>query len=106
MKHAIAMIFSLTILAAGPAVAQKRASSDDIDFATVSCGQFLRDVDSGTEEDLTAVLLWLDGYLSGVTGDTLLSFGGLEAFAEDLITLCRQYPRGALIEAARRVGIE
>lgn len=106
MKHLVALILVITVFIAAPAAAQKRASSDDIDLGTVSCGQFMMDVNSGTEEDVTAVLLWLDGYLSGITGDTLLSFSGLEAFAEDLVTTCQRYPRALLIDAARQVGIE
>lgn len=100
----IAMIlaFALTV----PAQAQKQDYNSDIDFGSLSCHDFVQDIQTMSEDDLAAVLLWLDGYLSGVTGDHLLSWGGFELFAENLITYCQRNGRQLLLDAARQVGIE
>lgn len=101
----IAMILAFAFTA-GPVQAQKQNYSGDIDFGSLSCSDFVQDIQTMTEDDLGAVLLWLDGYLSGVTGDHVLSWGGFESFAENLITHCQRNGRQLLLDAARWVGIE
>lgn len=91
--------------AAAPVQAQKMDYSD-IDFGALTCSDFIQDVQTMSEDDLGAILLWLDGYLSGVTGDHVLNWGGFENFAENLITYCQRNGRQSLLNAARWVGIE
>lgn len=86
------------------ACAQKRGMQD-VDFGRITCGEFLSDIAGASEDDAAAVMLWLDGYLSGVSGDTVLRWRGLEAFAENLVQRCDRRPRERLLDAARKVGI-
>lgn len=88
------------------AQAQKRSSMPDIDFGSVSCKEFLEEIAASSEDDAGAILLWLDGYLSGVSGDTVLRWRGLEQFAEALIERCADRGREKLLDAARKVGID
>ncbi len=84
----------------------KKSALGDIDFGQISCTDFLSDVETASEDDIGAVLIWLDGYLSGLTGDTVMRPDGLEAFAENLVLRCQRRGREPLLDAARAVGIE
>lgn len=101
----IAMIMAFAFTAA-PVQAQKQNYNSDIDFGSLTCRDFVEDIQTMSEDDLGAILLWLDGYLSGVTGDHVLSWGGFETFAEYLVTHCQRNGRQLLLNAARQVGIE
>jgi hypothetical protein len=46
--------------------------------------------------------MWIDGYLSGVSGDTTLSWKNLEKFSTDLVAYCAKQTRGQ--GAGRRRG--
>ncbi|MCB1628434.1 MAG: hypothetical protein KDI51_10535 [Xanthomonadales bacterium] len=100
----LALVAALSISLATPAEARK-GRSQDIDFGSYTCKAFLYDISDASEEDIAAVFLWLDGYLSGVSGDTVLRFNGLEAFSENLVERCSQRGNERLLDAARRVGI-
>jgi acid stress chaperone HdeB len=99
------LVAALLLSIATPIAAQKRGNSD-IDFGTMTCNDFMHEVTVSDEEDLGALLLWIDGYLSGVTGDTVLRWRGFEQFAEDLVVSCQRRGHQRLLDAARRVGIE
>ncbi len=90
---------------ASPAHAGKRANHANIDFGRITCGEFLEDVVRISDDDAAAVLLWIDGYLSGVSGDTTLNWATLEDYTEDLVDFCVDHPRRKLLDAAREVGI-
>lgn len=84
----------------------KRMQQQNIDFGTITCQEFLQDVANSSEDDIGAVMLWIDGYLSGVSGDTELRFDGLEQFGTDLVERCQEHGKERLLDAARKVGIE
>ena len=50
--------------------------------------------------------MWIDGYLSGVSGDTDLDWGNLEKFSKDLVEYCGNNSNTKVLEAAKKVGIE
>lgn len=106
-KRLFAMLTTLSLLALTTLPVQaKKARVQDIDFGDYTCRAFLSDIADASEEDAAAVLLWLDGYLSGVSGDTVLSWGGLEQFTTALIERCRRKGNEQMLEAARQVGID
>lgn len=98
-----ALTVGLTLAGATDA---KRMQQQDIDFGTITCQEFLQDVANGSEDDIAAVMLWIDGYLSGVSGDTVLHFDGLEQFGSSLIDRCAERGKERLLDAARKVGLE
>ena len=107
MKTAIALAAIIAALLAAPANAKKQQNSNaPIDFGAITCSEFLQDVSTASEDDAGALILWLDGYLSGVSGDTVLRFDGLEQFATNLVEHCSNRGRDRLIDAARKVGIQ
>lgn len=97
---------ALPLLFATEASALKMLAADHIDFGALSCGDFLNEAETASEEDLGVVIMWLDGYLSGVSGDTVLKFSGVELFAENLVDYCARSPGSRLLDAARAVGIQ
>jgi acid stress chaperone HdeB len=105
-KFLLAACVTASIALAAPAEARKNRQADNIDFSTITCSQFMNDLANASEDDAGAVLLWLDGYLSGVSGDTVLRFDSLEDFATNLTDRCSRRGRERLLDAARSVGLE
>jgi len=104
MIRATALACAL-LLSATPALAGKRGM-ENIDFGQITCGQFIEDIAAGSEDDAGAVLLWIDGYLSGVSGDAVLNWKGLERYSERLVEYCGTHRKKLLLDAARKVGID
>lgn len=105
VKKALMLCLVGTIAWAGVADA-KRKGNDNIDFGAINCRTFIEDVANGSEDDVGALMLWLDGYLSGVSGDTVLRFDSLEEFGGNLVDHCARRGGDNLLDAAKRVGIE
>lgn len=106
IKHTIiAVLAGLAMSLAPSAEARKGQAQQDIDFGSITCSEFINDVANASEEDAGAVLLWLDGYLSGVSGDTTLRWDNMSDFAEQLMARCQQRGNERLLDAAKRVGL-
>lgn len=103
MKPPFAIALLALIPMASPAQAGKMRN---IDFGEFTCGQFIAEIARASEDDAGAVMLWIDGYLSGVSGDTELNWRGIEAYGERLVEHCARHPERNLLESARKVGIE
>lgn len=100
----VSLLAALTLTLA-PAAEARKGQSQDIDFGSISCKAFLDDLSDADEDDAAAIFLWLDGYLSGVSGDTVLRFQGMGTFAENLVDRCQRRGNERLLDAARRVGL-
>lgn len=100
------LLLCLTVLIAIPGHARKKSQEQDIDFGSYSCRQFVEDLAEGSEEDAAVVMMWLDGYLSGVSGDTVLNWKEFENFAERLVEYCAENGSTNLLKAARKKGIQ
>ena len=100
-----ALCLATGLLVSGP-VAAKKAQMQNIDFGSITCGAFLKELSTGTADDAGIVLMWIDGYLSGVSGDTELDWGNLEKFSKDLVEYCGNNSNTKVLEAAKKVGIE
>ena len=83
----------------------KKTQIHDIDFGAITCNEFMQKIAKGSSEDTGVVLMWIDGYLSGVSGDKVLSWKNLEKFSTDLITYCSSKPNKRVLDAAEEVGI-
>lgn len=95
------MAAALGLCASNPAQA-----SDNIDFGAITCKTFLTDVAAASEDDVAGMMLWLDGYLSGVSGDAVMRFDAMEAFGENLVAHCSKRGNDKLLDAARKVGLQ
>jgi len=92
---------------ADPALAAKKArASQDVDFSKITCKQFLQEVANSSAEEAGMIMIWLDGYLSGVTGDAVMRADGMEAFGVNLGEHCARRGNDRLLDAARQVGIQ
>ncbi|MEO5347852.1 MAG: HdeA family protein [Magnetococcus sp. YQC-9] len=108
-KLAIAsLLFCASLVVINPAHAKKQNNnnSDNIDFGSYTCGQFLKEAASGDEDDIGVVLMWIDGYLSGVSGDTVWKPSEFVRFSERLANYCASRPNMNLLEAAKSKGIQ
>ena len=99
-----ALCLATGLLVSGP-VAAKKAQMQNIDFGSITCGAFLKELSTGTADDAGIVLMWIDGYLSGVSGDTELSWKNLETFSQELVEYCGKNTDTKVLEAAKAVGI-
>jgi acid stress chaperone HdeB len=98
-------VLGIAIAAGAPAMAAKQQQSGDVDFGSVTCATFMKDLSTASEQDAGAIFLWLDGYLSGVSGDTVMRPAGMEQFVQALLDHCSKRGKDNLLDAARKVGI-
>ncbi|EHJ49061.1 hypothetical protein DFW101_3061 [Solidesulfovibrio carbinoliphilus subsp. oakridgensis] len=95
----------LVLATAAPALAKKNQQAEDIDFGAVTCQEFIQEISEADAESAGMILLWLDGYLSGVSGDTTLKWAPLGKFSEALMAACAKKPGSKVLDVAKRVGI-
>lgn len=103
----VSLMFCATLFVVQPAHAKKQSQdSGNIDFGSYTCGQFLKEAATGDEEDIGVVLMWIDGYLSGISGDTVWKPADFTHFSERLANYCASHPNVKLLEAAKSKGIQ
>ena len=108
MKRSLVVVAALccsSLLMSMPVLA-KKTGAQNINFGEITCGEFMKEISQGSAEDAGVVLMWIDGYLSGVSGDTELDWGNLEKFSKDLVEYCGNNSNTKVLEAAKKVGIE
>ncbi len=89
---------ALAAAAATPAFA-----ADKIDMGATTC----KDYTSASAEDIGAYLMWLDGYMSAKTGDTVIDFAAMQGLGTKLMEACQANPDEKIlpaIEAAMQGG--
>lgn len=102
----VAAVFFIINAASGPCLA-KKSSSNDIDFSKLECGELIKELKNTSDKHAVAYLfMWLDGYLSGVTGDTVLNKKSINEFMKNLVTYCQKNSGAAVLDASKKVGIE
>ncbi|MBK6744079.1 MAG: hypothetical protein IPG66_14355 [Hydrogenophilales bacterium] len=89
-----------------PAQAAKHSRTENVDFSRITCGEFIEEIVTADEDATASVLLWIDGYLSGISGDTLLDWKSLENYTGRLVEHCASHKKAKLLDAARKVGIQ
>lgn len=107
MKNALiatALCLAAGLFTATPAAA-KKVKMQDINFGAITCNEFLQEIANSSAEDAGIVLMWIDGYLSGVSGDTQLNWKNLEKFSTDLVNYCNKQPSTKVLDAAEAVGV-
>ena len=95
-------ILAAATLAAVCSVAALPAQAESFDMNAMTCQELLK----GSDEEKGIILFWLDGYLSGVTGDTVLNTDNLNSFAENIGSACAKSPDAKVLDVAKIVGIE
>lgn len=95
----------LVLAAATPVLAKKQQQPQNIDFGAITCKEFVMEIADSDEESAGIILMWLDGYLSGVSGDTVLNWKNLEGFSGSLMEACAKKPGKKVLDVAKEVGI-
>ena len=103
--RACALFLVLCLAAATPALAKKQQQPQNIDFGAVTCKDFVAEIAAGDEESAGIILMWIDGYLSGVSGDAVLNWKNLESFSGSLMEACAKKPGKKVLDVAKDIGI-
>lgn len=102
MKKSIVVVAALvSALAFSSSVFAKKTQSIKYDMQDLTCGELI-EMD---EETMGMMLMWLDGYLSGVTGDTKFDSDQFGSFAGSLGEHCGANKGDKVVEASHKLGI-
>ncbi len=102
--HRVLAAGLLVLFTSLPALA-KQQKAKNIDFGAIACEEFIQEVATSDEDTIAIVFMWLDGYLSGVSGDTRLNWSNLEGFSTRLMNGCAKKPKAKVLDVAKAVGI-
>ncbi len=107
MKKIIALflVCGLVFIVSSTASAKKKGL-ENIQFGTITCQEFIEGIAESDEETVGLILMWIDGYLSGVSGDTELNWEGLETISTSLVDSCSKSPQKKVLDVAKSVGID
>jgi acid stress chaperone HdeB len=81
------------------------ASADKVDISTVSCGQLIESIKSGSENDKTGmggILYWIAGYTVTEEQGTVVDFGALGKDFEKIMTKCEAQPKLSLLNVSKQ----
>ncbi|MGN0894079.1 MAG: HdeA/HdeB family chaperone [Succinivibrio sp.] len=92
MKRAL-MIIGLAVAMTGGSFAVNAAETD---VAQVKCSEFIQD-----QEGMGMILMWLDGYASQKSGNTVLSNEWIEKLGAHMGKYCSENPNASILEAAQ-----
>lgn len=83
--------------------------SQAVDMQQVTCDELLDLVFSESDEDLDIfvhIMFWVDGYLSGFSGDTTFDPDYIGGLTEVMIEACDAAPNDFVLDTARAVGLQ
>lgn len=102
MKKLFVMIIAVaaTLTFSSGAFAKKEQNVT-FDMKELTC----KDLISFDEDTAGIMLMWIDGYLSGVTGDTRFDGKQFESFAGSLGEHCAKNPNSTVLDASHKLGI-
>lgn len=90
MKKYFLAIVTVAMLGAAPFTAQ----SAEQDVAKISCKDFLSD-----KQNISMMVMWIDGYMSGRSGNTSISDAWMEKLGTHLGTYCAKNPSKTIMDA-------
>ena len=97
-------IFTLLTMISSALLSQI-AVAETMDLKTLSC-QELSQIAQENTDNAVFISVWLDGYLSGLTGDTKLSEDGFVSFVEKLQQACERSPNSLVLNVSKIIGIK
>ncbi len=99
-KKAALLLSLLTIAATSVQAAEKKVKKDEkIDMATYTCADLLAE----DEDETGTILLWVDGYLSGKTGDTVVNTAFIGELAENVGEKCGENGKAKLLDVVKEL---
>jgi len=103
MKKSIVIVATLvSALAFSSSVFAKKEQAIKFDMKDLTCKELLE----MEADDMGAILMWLDGYLSGITSDTKFDSNQFGAFAGSLGEHCGINQSDKVVDASHKLGIQ
>ncbi|MBO4334779.1 MAG: hypothetical protein J5846_02965 [Desulfovibrio sp.] len=84
--------FALLALLGMPLAA---SAANEVDMAKVSCKEFL----GGGDESISTMLVWIDGYMSAKSDNTVMSNAWMEKLGGHLGQYCSKNPAKTIMDA-------
>ncbi len=86
--------FALAVVALAVSVVANVASAEEQDISKIKCSEF---VQSG--DNMPLLMMWIDGYLSAASGNTVMDDAYIEDLGVKLGEFCGKNPNATLFEA-------
>lgn len=90
MKKFLLMALAVTMLGGAPVAGH----AADQDMAKITCKEFL-----DAKEHMSMMIMWIDGYMSGKSGNTLISDAWMEKLGVHLGSFCAQNSSKTIMDA-------
>jgi acid stress chaperone HdeB len=102
MKKSMAVVVALVATVAFSSSAfAKKEQNVKFNMQDLTCKELIE-----LDEDTAGIMLmWLDGYLSGVTGDTRFDSDQFGSFAGSLGEYCAKKPAAKVLDASHELGV-
>lgn len=79
-------------------------ANDTIDFREPSCQEFLDAMQTSSKEDVAGMMLWLDGYVNGLSRTPVIDWAGVEKFIDRVVSRCQSNTSTRLIDVVEQSG--
>jgi len=99
MNKTMLMTLILALLLAFPLAASAGKKNVSFDMANYTCAELLKEKD----DDAGMLLVWIDGYLSGKTGDTRVDMKFLGELATEVGKACAKSGRKKVLDVVDEV---
>jgi acid stress chaperone HdeB len=90
---------SMLVLPSVQAAEKAIKKSEKLDMASYTCADLLAE----NEDDAGTILLWIDGYLSGKTGDTVINMDFIGELAENVGEKCGADGKAKLLDVVKEL---
>lgn len=98
MKKMLLTAFAVAVLCATPMLAK---AANETDIAKISCKDLLSD-----KQNLPMMLMWIDGYMSGKSDNTVISNEWMEKLGTHLGKFCGANPAKTVLDAIEAMPAE
>ncbi len=71
------------------------AKANEIDLGSMACAQFLK----GNKDATKMMLTWIDGYMSALSSNTVMSEEWMMQLATHMTTYCTKHPSKTIVDA-------
>lgn len=99
MRAFLLTTLTLTLLLSFPLFASAGKKNISFDMAKYTCGELLKEKD----DDAGMLLVWIDGYLSGKTGDTRVDLKFLGELATEVGKACGQNSKRKILDVVDEI---
>ena len=99
MKKVLLTAAAVSMLFAAPFASY--ATEQDVDVAKITCKEFLE-----AKNNMPMMLMWIDGYMSGKSDNTVISDAWMEKLGMHLGTYCGKNPGKTIMDAMEAMPAE